>query len=190
LVVSNIEQEQEQQLRQKRIKLIEHFFHDDDKPLAPYKPLPAHTLEQSPCYLIIGKRQISNNNPNILPLYFCKLHPRFKNIYLESIEHHCKYKDPEKHKLLILRLLQHPEEGIVIEPELELKPESKFRLLQKLSQQQEEKESRKSGLRFKCFYCDEDSLVSDKARIKHIEEEHQGKLFYPTQEDFENRLTR
>jgi hypothetical protein len=38
-------------------------------------------------------------------LHYCKLHPKFKNINLSSIEHHCKYDNPELHKSEILRLL-------------------------------------------------------------------------------------
>ena len=43
--------------------------------------------------------------------------------------------------------------------------------------------------RFKWFYCD---LMhkSNIERIKHIDNEHPGKLYYPTLEDFENRLSR
>jgi hypothetical protein len=41
--------------------------------------------------------------------------------------------------------------------------------------------------RFNCFYCDQ-AYSSDKERIKHIDYEHPGKLYYPTPEDFEKRL--
>jgi pimeloyl-ACP methyl ester carboxylesterase len=37
---------------------------------------------------------------------YCRLHPNIDSIYLESIEHHCKYKEPEKHKARILEYLQ------------------------------------------------------------------------------------
>ena len=73
---------------------VERFFHDVAD--LPYQPLPEHSLEQSPCYPIIGKNQ---------KFYFCKLHPEVKNVNLESIEHHCKYKDPDYHKSEILKLL-------------------------------------------------------------------------------------
>jgi hypothetical protein len=33
------------------------------------------------------------------------MHPNVENIYLESIEHHCKYKEPDRHKSEILNLL-------------------------------------------------------------------------------------
>jgi hypothetical protein len=75
---------------------IEEFFHDE--PSLPWQPLPLHNLEQSSCYPIIGR---NNNNG----LYFCSLHPEFKNVYLDSIEQHCKYKDPDYHKSEILKLM-------------------------------------------------------------------------------------
>lgn len=84
------------QLKQSIIS-VEEFFHDD--PNTPWKPLPEHDLEQSPCYSIIGIR----NNYKI-PFYYCKLPPNIENAYLETIEHHCKYKEPDKHKAEILRL--------------------------------------------------------------------------------------
>jgi hypothetical protein len=65
---------------------VERFFHDVAD--LPYQPLPEHSLEQSPCYTVIGR---NNNNR----LHFCRLHPEVKYVYLESIEHHCKYKDHE-----------------------------------------------------------------------------------------------
>jgi hypothetical protein len=76
---------------------IEEFFHD--LPDLPYTPLPVHSLDQSPCYPIIGMKA---------NLYFCKLHPEFKNIHLETIEHHCKYQEPDNHKSEITKLLQSP----------------------------------------------------------------------------------
>jgi hypothetical protein len=75
---------------------VERFFHDVAD--LPYQPLPEHTVEQSPCYPIIGR---NNNNG----LYFCRLHPEVKNVNLDPIEHHCKYKDPYYHKSEILKLL-------------------------------------------------------------------------------------
>jgi hypothetical protein len=44
-----------------------------------------------------------------------------------------------------------------------------------------------SNKKFKCFYCC-DYYSSDEERVKHIESKHQGNLFYPTPEDFRNRL--
>ena len=83
---------------------VEWFFHNVAD--LPYQPLSEHSLEQSPCYPIIGR----NNNG----LYFCKLHPEVKSVYLEVIEHHCKYKDPDYHKSEILKLLstKSPDNGL------------------------------------------------------------------------------
>ena len=75
---------------------VERFFNDVAD--SPYQPLPEHSLEQSPCYPIIGR---NNNNG----LYFCRLHPEVKNVNLDPIEHHCKYKEPDVHKSEILKLL-------------------------------------------------------------------------------------
>jgi hypothetical protein len=55
-------------------------------------------LDQSPCRHIIDKKG---------QFYTCRLHPKEANsIYLDAIEQHCKYKDPEVHKAEILRLLE------------------------------------------------------------------------------------
>jgi hypothetical protein len=76
-------------------QIVQYFFYDD--PDSSYQPLPPHSLEQSPC------------NPVIIVkgegMYLCKLHPHVESTHLETIEHHCKYKDPELHKAEILRLL-------------------------------------------------------------------------------------
>jgi hypothetical protein len=83
---------------EKSIISVEEFFYDD--PNTPWKSLPEHNLKQSPCYPIIGV-----NDSYKVPLYYCKLHHDVENIYLETIEHHCKYKEPNVHKSEILRLL-------------------------------------------------------------------------------------
>jgi hypothetical protein len=97
----------------KRIITIEDFFYDD--PNLPWKPLPKHALVQSPCYPIIGKRNYYYYNSNIkeetgefrnIVRYYCKVHPNIESIDLEPIEHHCKYKEPDKHKAAILQFLQ------------------------------------------------------------------------------------
>jgi hypothetical protein len=44
-----------------------------------------------------------------------------------------------------------------------------------------------SNKTFNCFYCSE-CHTSDVDRVNHIESKHQGKLYYPTPEDFRNRL--
>ncbi len=82
------------------IMSVEEFF--IDKSNRERRPLSSHTLEQSPCYPIIDKRQYNNENGNGGTFYYCKLHPDIENINLESIEHHCKYRDPELHKSEIL----------------------------------------------------------------------------------------
>jgi hypothetical protein len=41
-----------------------------------------------------------------IQFYYCKLHPDIQNAYLETIEHHCKYKKPDRHKAEILRLMR------------------------------------------------------------------------------------
>ena len=79
---------------------VEEFFYDD--PSISWKPLPEHDLKQSPYYPIIDICRYHNYK---IPFYYCKLHPDIENAYLGSIEHHCKYKEPNVHKSEILRLL-------------------------------------------------------------------------------------
>jgi galactose-1-phosphate uridylyltransferase len=76
-------------------KEIDKFFFDE--PNSIYRSPPEHTLDESPCKSIIS---ITNDN-----FYFCKMHPDIQNIYLESIEHHIKYKDPKLHESEIFKLL-------------------------------------------------------------------------------------
>jgi hypothetical protein len=82
---------------------IEDFFFDDPAitPENPWKPLPKHSLEQSPCYPIIGMHKKYR-----VPFYYCKLHSHIENIYLESIEHHCKFSEPAVHKSALLQCLK------------------------------------------------------------------------------------
>ena len=42
-------------------------------------------------------------------------------------------------------------------------------------------------LGFECHYYDQ-SFSADIERLKHIDFDHRGKLYYPTREEFENRL--
>lgn len=84
---------------------IDEIFKDD--PDKPYSALRSHSLEQSPCYPIIGVKPAGRH----IIMYYCEIcHPEFANdpavanINLSSIEHHCKYKDPDRHKAEILRL--------------------------------------------------------------------------------------
>jgi hypothetical protein len=82
---------------------IEEFFFDDPAitPENPWKPLPKHSLEQSPSYPIIGM-----HNKYTVPFYYCKLHCNIENMYLETIEHHCKFSEPGLHKSEILKSLK------------------------------------------------------------------------------------
>lgn len=84
-----------------QLKQIAEFFHDD--PDMPYQPLPEHSLEQSLCHPIIAldKKGV---------FYYCKLHPKIQSIYLESIEHHCKYKEPGIHKEIVSKVWLEPNE--------------------------------------------------------------------------------
>ena len=52
-------------------------------------PLPDHSLEQSPCYPIIGSTA----------------HRKTENTNLEQIEHHCR-SDPDHHKAEIMESFQ------------------------------------------------------------------------------------
>jgi hypothetical protein len=61
----------------------------------PYASFPDHDLDQSPCYPIIAERQ---------GYFYCRLHPEIKSTYLESIEHHIKYKVPKGHESELLKL--------------------------------------------------------------------------------------
>lgn len=87
-----VDEQSKSALRTKAIQSIEDFFHDD--PNLPYRSLPEHGLEDSPCHPIIEKKG---------DFCCCKLHTDIQNICLESIEHHCKYKEPESHKSEILK---------------------------------------------------------------------------------------
>ncbi|MGC1134466.1 MAG: hypothetical protein WA941_16680 [Nitrososphaeraceae archaeon] len=92
-----------------KINTIEEFFRDmlnED-----WKPLPPHEIYQSPCYPIIGIKIYKwiNDKTGVKDTsrwYYCKVHPKVENIYLGTIEHHCKYKEPEKHKSKVLEFLQ------------------------------------------------------------------------------------
>jgi hypothetical protein len=92
-----------------RICTIEEYFRDI--PSEEWKPLPPHEIYQSPCYPIIGTKIRSwiNNETGVRDntrWYYCKVHPKVENIYLDTIEYHCKYKEPEKHKSKVLGHLQ------------------------------------------------------------------------------------
>jgi hypothetical protein len=74
---------------------VDDFFHDSHDEL--WKPLPRHELEESPCFPIIEKTDQG--------FYKCKLHHKVFSAYIDEIEKHCKFKDPEGHKNEILRLI-------------------------------------------------------------------------------------
>jgi len=77
----------------KPIVSVDEFLKDSDKP---YSALRNHTLQQSPCFPIIGVKPGA-------PTYCCEIcRPKFVSIHLSSIEHHCKYRQPERHKAEIL----------------------------------------------------------------------------------------
>jgi hypothetical protein len=63
----------------------------------PGRALPEHNLEQSPCYSIIGTNRCRGRIS-----YYCKLHTGIGFVSLHSIEHHCKFQEPELHKSKIL----------------------------------------------------------------------------------------
>jgi hypothetical protein len=56
-----------------------------------------------------------------------------------------------------------------------------------LPQPQLQKQGEQQHKKFNCFYCSQ-AYSSDKERVKHVDYEHPGKMYYPTQEDFEKRL--
>ena len=92
-----------------RIFTAEEFFRDINND--EWKPLPKHEIYQSPCYPIIGIRIstwicIGTGIKNTVCWYYCRLHTKIENIHLTSIEHHCKYSEPEVHKLKVLEFLE------------------------------------------------------------------------------------
>ena len=71
---------------------ITDFFHDNTN--MPYVPRQEHALKRSSCNAITAIKQ---------GYFHCRLHHDVKYVHLISIEHHVKYKDPEKHKSELLR---------------------------------------------------------------------------------------
>ena len=57
-------------------------------------PLPVHDLDHGPCLRIVAEKQ---------GYCYCKLYHEIKNIHLESIENHIKFKDPDKHKAELIK---------------------------------------------------------------------------------------
>jgi hypothetical protein len=79
-----------------------------------YQRLPAHTMEQSPCYPIIIKTIVKEERGR-RESYLCKLHcsQEYSSTDLDTIEYHCKTNDPQLHKAEIIRLLKEEEEAEV-----------------------------------------------------------------------------
>jgi hypothetical protein len=64
-----------------------------------------HTLEESICRPLIGIRDYK-------PFFkYCKICPKVENINLKSIEDHIRLKDPEKHKVKLLEVLEKEKEN-------------------------------------------------------------------------------
>ena len=89
---------------------VEDFFGSNDISL-----LDHHSIEESPCYHIIGSRtdempgNVVDDDGNVVDkmgypntVYYCKLHPDLGSVFLEEIEFHCRQKEPEHHKTAIL----------------------------------------------------------------------------------------
>ena len=77
---------------------IEEFFASDNGQVE------EHHLEESICRPLIDKQ---NYKPYF---YHCKICPKIENLHLKSIEHHIKFKDPERHNAKLLELIQKEEE--------------------------------------------------------------------------------
>jgi hypothetical protein len=83
-----------------KVSTVTDFFYDD--PNMPYTPLADHDLDHSPCYPIIHMKQGFFTVGSILT---------YRNVHLESVEHHVKRKDPLTHKSELLKLLNIPKPG-------------------------------------------------------------------------------
>jgi len=59
-----------------------------------------HSLEESICRPLIGKQIYKPF------FYYCKICPKVEFLSLESIEHHIKFKDTERHKAKLLEMVQ------------------------------------------------------------------------------------
>jgi hypothetical protein len=60
----------------------------------------AHSLEDSICRPLIDKQ---TQKPFF---HYCKICPKVENFHLKSIEHHIKFKDPDRHKAKLLEMIQ------------------------------------------------------------------------------------
>ena len=93
---------------------VEDFFNND------ISLLDQHSIEQSPCFPIIGSRtdeipgNVVDNDGNVVDkisypniVYYCKLHPDLGSTFLEEIELHCRQKEQDIHRAEILRIMEH-----------------------------------------------------------------------------------
>jgi hypothetical protein len=82
-----------------QFKYVEEFFLDKRD-----KPSPRHSLEESPCYPIIGKGIMESMEEQF---YYCILHldPLVWSPDLRYIEHHCKHREADNYRTQILKLL-------------------------------------------------------------------------------------
>ena len=87
-----------------KVKCVEEFFLDN--PDLEYQPADSHSLEQSPCVPIIDSKVEAS-----IVWFNCKLHPGIVNINLSSIEHHCKYFEPDLHKSRDLEYVESANKG-------------------------------------------------------------------------------
>lgn len=78
---------------------VEDFFFDDGGDYHPWHP--GHTISQSPCVPIISIKRT-----RYCLWYYCDLHKGIEHDSLVTLEHHMKYKEPEKHKKVILEKLR------------------------------------------------------------------------------------
>ena len=78
---------------------VEDFFFDDGGDYNPWRP--GHTISQSPCVPIISIKRT-----HWCLWYYCDLHRGVEHDSLVTLEHHMKYKEPEKHKKVILEKLR------------------------------------------------------------------------------------
>jgi hypothetical protein len=82
-----------------QVEYVEEFFLDKSG-----GSLPIHSFEESPCYPIIGRSIMESMEQQF---YYCILHldPLVWSPDLRFIEQHCKYKEANKHRIQILKLL-------------------------------------------------------------------------------------
>jgi hypothetical protein len=92
--------------------------------------------------------------------------------------------DPGKTNNLIYSNRVEPQDNELQQPSIPTTIASSVDQISPISSPQLQEQQRKP---FNCFYCSQ-AYSSDKERVKHIDYEHPGKLYYPMPEDFEKRL--